>query len=118
MICTACQKKQAVVIVKTIVNNQVSEQALCADCAAQAGATVPFQDPFSALLGGLAGLLKQAAAPPPRAARCPCGMKFSDFRETGRMGCTECYKTFEAQVRAMLPKVHGGASRHRGKGPS
>lgn len=43
-----------------------------------------------------------------------CGMKFSEFRSGGRLGCAECYDSFEARIDGILAQVHG-ASGHKGK---
>jgi protein arginine kinase activator len=43
-----------------------------------------------------------------------CGMKFSEFRSGGRLGCAECYDSFEAHIDRILVQVHG-ASGHKGK---
>jgi len=50
--------------------------------------------------------------------RCPnCGRTYYDFQKTGRLGCSECYKAFESQVRQALHKVQKGTT-HTGKIPS
>jgi len=48
---------------------------------------------------------------------CPC-CRFTeeDFRRTLRLGCSECYQTFEFEIETMLPKMHRGTT-HRGKIP-
>jgi protein arginine kinase activator len=43
-----------------------------------------------------------------------CGMKFSEFRSGGRLGCAECYDSFEERINRILVQVHG-ASGHKGK---
>jgi protein arginine kinase activator len=44
-----------------------------------------------------------------------CGMKFSEFRSGGRLGCAECYDSFEERVNRILIQIHG-SSGHKGKG--
>lgn len=52
------------------------------------------------------------------AAKCPvCGHTYEDFRQSGKFGCGECYKTFRAPVREVLKQLHS-TSRHTGKVPS
>jgi protein arginine kinase activator len=49
--------------------------------------------------------------------QCPrCGLLYSGFRETGRLGCAECYTAFQFQLRPLLRRIHGD-TRHRGKRP-
>ncbi len=50
-------------------------------------------------------------------ARCPkCGTTYSQFRQTGKLGCAECYKTFASPLDATLRQIHGN-SEHKGKIP-
>jgi protein arginine kinase activator len=42
-------------------------------------------------------------------------MDYSAF-ETGRLGCSECYTTFRAQLRPLLRRIHG-STKHVGKAP-
>ncbi|MBI5240564.1 MAG: hypothetical protein HY926_08835 [Elusimicrobia bacterium] len=117
MICTSCKKAEAVVFVKHILNNQVSQAALCSDCAAKAHVPLNPIGPVAALLQ----LLGKPGAPRvrvPAAARCPsCGSTWTEFRETGRFGCARCYEHFAELLRPLLPRFHAGAYCHRGKSP-
>src|SRR5262249_14318379 len=50
--------------------------------------------------------------------QCPrCGLQYSSFKQTGRLGCTERYTAFQFQLRPLLLRIHG-ATRHRGKAPA
>lgn len=50
--------------------------------------------------------------------RCPvCGMTYSDFRRTGRLGCGACYETFKAPLTQILRQIHQNPV-HAGKIPS
>lgn len=113
MICTSCKGAQAVVFIKTIVGNKVSQQALCADCAAETGHA---HDPIEGLFSGIPSFLKLIRpAPRGRAVRCDgCGTTYAEFRQTGRLGCARCYDLFEAHLRNLIPRIHGGATSHRG----
>jgi protein arginine kinase activator len=47
--------------------------------------------------------------------RCAaCGGTLRDFRETGRLGCAECYVTFDFHLRDLLRRLHG-SSHHMGE---
>lgn len=112
MICTSCKNAQATVFIKQIVNNQVTQSALCLDCAGEAGAAL---DPTAALLKLLGGAPPRSRA---AAARCPsCSMGFAQFKESIRLGCARCYDHFEPQLKSLIPRFQGGASSHRGKTP-
>jgi protein arginine kinase activator len=45
-----------------------------------------------------------------------CGLKFVDFRNTGRLGCPHDYDVFQDELVPLLESVHGD-SRHIGKTP-
>lgn len=50
--------------------------------------------------------------------KCPiCGHTYSDFRRTGKLGCSECYTIFKVPVAQTLRSIHPGVV-HTGKIPS
>lgn len=118
MQCDQCGERPAAIHLTTIVDNEVTQQHLCEVCAAAKGvqteasvAKFPLSD-FLASMGKTAGPAAPAAKDGGRCAAC--GATLEDFRETGRLGCPECYVTFEAHLRTLLRRVHG-ASRHVGE---
>ena len=44
-------------------------------------------------------------------------MHYSTFRETGRLGCADCYEAFGAKLKPLLRRIHG-STRHVGKLPA
>lgn len=49
--------------------------------------------------------------------RCPkCGMSWLDFRQKGRLGCSECYEIFEAELQPIINQLQGSLE-HKGKIP-
>src|SRR5437588_721123 len=46
-----------------------------------------------------------------------CGIKFVDFRNTGRLGCPHDYQEFREELTPLLENIHGETT-HRGKIPS
>lgn len=49
---------------------------------------------------------------------CPqCGLTAEDFNKTGRLGCSECYKTFGSELAIVLRRLHG-RNQHVGKIPA
>ena len=111
MICQSCGAREASLLVQTVVNNHVSKIVLCADCAAK----FETQHPLNALMKALETLSSRARAHAPRCAICRTSLV--NFKETGRFGCPNCYEHFHALVHDLLPRVHAGAYRHRGKTP-
>ena len=50
--------------------------------------------------------------------RCEnCGRTYYEFQKSGKLGCSECYKAFEPQVKQALYKMQKGTE-HKGKIPS
>ncbi len=45
-----------------------------------------------------------------------CGIKFNDFRNSGRLGCPKDYEVFREELLPLLEGVHGMV-RHAGKTP-
>jgi protein arginine kinase activator len=46
---------------------------------------------------------------------CPrCGGSLQDFRESGRLGCPDCYRSFEVPLRDLLRRLHG-STQHVGE---
>ena len=48
---------------------------------------------------------------------CPlCGIKFVEFRNSGRLGCPHDYQEFREELQPLLENIHGD-TRHCGKTP-
>lgn len=117
MLCEKCGKNNATTHIRTVVNGVVREVNLCGYCAAKEGyATVG----HNSLAGMLASMLGEVSNPhiASKTVKCPiCGASFSDIAETGKVGCAECYKTFNRELLPYLKRVHG-ATKHSGKIPN
>ena len=117
MLCDNCGERPAAIHLTQIENNSVVTMHLCEQCAAEKGvetgasvAKFPLGD-FLASLGKAGG----AESAETMAAACPaCGGTLQDFRQTGRLGCAQCYTTFEPHLRDLLRRLHGSAQ-HVGK---
>ncbi len=122
MLCQQCQKRVANVYFKQTINGRKVEMYLCGKCAAEKGQT-GFSPQFNLgdFLWGISGLgsnpgyIKTAGQP--IVERCDvCGMCFEDFRETGKLGCGNCYRVFRNRLTPILKRVHGNVE-HKGKIP-
>ncbi len=113
MICSECHQNQAEILLKQIVNNQVTQRALCAECA-QKLPLLPAADAFLQLLGGLAGL-GPVRPHETQSLKCAgCGLSYARFQETGRLGCARCYDSFQGPLSELLQRIHG-SDRHKGR---
>lgn len=114
MICQNCGQRTATTHIKSVVNGQLTEVHLCAQCAQKQGYAhfLPDMGGFGSLLGGLLG-----ETPIQEVKRCPgCGASFQEISKTGKIGCAQCYQTFRAQLLPMVQRIHG-AAKHKGKSP-
>lgn len=121
MLCDRCGEHEATIHEVLIKSGHKLEQHLCEGCAADLGIETQPNVPINEMLSKY--IMSQAtqgeasdrpAALPP----CPgCGMKFSEFKQSGLLGCPTCYETFEPQLGPMLARAHEGATHHVGKVP-
>lgn len=116
--CDNCGAADAVIHYTQIKNNEMTACHLCEKCAAAKGleteeGTASF--PLTDFLAQMGADEPEAAAPAGTVESCTfCGLTFSDFRETGRLGCPHCYTTFEGHLRGLLRRIHNG-TQHAGK---
>ena len=65
----------------------------------------------------LAGLLDTSLKESQIQVTCSkCGLTYQELKKTGKLGCNECYHTFEPYLNATLKKLNG-TSVHTGKIP-
>lgn len=116
--CDHCGSADAVVHLTQIVNNEMSTCHLCEKCAAAKGLETtpePVNFPLTDFLAQMGGEGEERDDPQDSGEACLfCGLTFRDFRETGRLGCPQCYETFSAHLHALLRRIHGG-TQHVGK---
>ncbi len=115
MLCADCQENKATVHFTQIVNDDTETFHLCQSCAQARGLkTAPNapQAPLSDFLSEMGAPLFTKATS--ANVSCPrCGCTFRQFRKTGRLGCGQCYTTFEQEMSALLRKIHG-SNEHMG----
>jgi protein arginine kinase activator len=114
MQCENCHDREAVVELTQVAAGEITKLHLCERCAAEKGvesAASVEQNPFAKLVAASMG--KGAAdkisglIPLDRQACSRCGATLQDFRETGRLGCADCYRSFEGPLRDLLRRLHG-----------
>jgi len=114
--CDLCDKP-AVVHELTLKNGVKKEVHLCEQHAIEAGVAMPTQQPINQLLthfvmshSGKAGATAKRSCP-------TCGITFGQFRQSGTLGCPDCYEAFEKQLVPLIERAQNGATHHRGKTP-
>lgn len=117
MLCEKCGKNNATTHIKTIVNGVVKELNLCGHCAAVEGYTGITHNSLAGMLASMLGDVSDHQLMVNKTV-CPvCGADFHTIAESGKVGCAECYKTFEAELLPYLKRVHG-STHHVGKVPN
>jgi len=117
MLCCICNEKEAKVHLTQIVNDKMQKVDLCEQCSKEKGVNDPAGFSLADLLLGLGASqeMEQASGGPDL--KCPhCGFSQADFKKAGRLGCSECYKTFAEGLDALLKSMHKG-TKHIGKVP-
>ncbi|MFH1562436.1 MAG: UvrB/UvrC motif-containing protein [Nitrospirota bacterium] len=119
MLCDICQKEEATIFYKEMMNNKYTEMHLCERCAGEQGVKkLQIPSAITNLLSALAELSTESVPKEIVGEKCPgCGFTYSDFRERGKLGCSQCYQSFSEPLSNILRKIHGNIQ-HNGKSPS
>lgn len=118
MKCERCKKNEATVHITRVVNGERNEHHYCEACATTQE-SIDFDTPFAAN-SFLTSLIESIQSTPIKVnyiktTTCSkCGMNYGRFRQTGRLGCDECYRAFEDKLMPLIKRVQG-FDRHTGK---
>lgn len=115
MQCDVCQSKEATVFLTQIVEGKMQKINLCESCSKAKGVSDPTGFELTDLLVGLGTTPNMDTQS--TALKCPvCGFTQTEFKKTGRLGCSSCYATFSEMLLGMLTNMHKG-TQHQGKIP-
>lgn len=133
MKCQRCQKREASVLIKQIVNGAEKEYKICEDCLQEIGFAntfgldldnylgTGFASPKAFLgnhqLGNTAtgynsGVFVPGKQEPKVCAHCNTSL--DEIRKKGKLGCSYCYEIFEDQLGQVFRRVQSG-DKHRGR---
>lgn len=122
MLCQECGYNHANVYITKIVNGKKTELHLCEQCAREKEELdFSFEPKFSLhnLFGSLLSESKFGSREAISVAKkqCPgCALTFAQFRQIGRLGCSECFDAFSEKLQPLMRRIHGSSS-HTGKVP-
>lgn len=137
MKCDICHKHEATIHIQEIMNGKKKNLNICAGCASEKNLAESDIEGFnlSEILYNLSSQMinnspqakdEEHLAPPladsavlaqhPGVVCSKCGWNTAKFRETGRLGCANCYKVFEPILRNAIRNMHKG-NVHVGKHP-
>lgn len=114
MKCDACTN-EATVFLTQIINGQMTTVNLCESCSKAKGVT---DEMGFGLAEAFLGAGSTTNVPRNDVLTCPsCGFTSSQLKKIGRMGCPNCYDTFQEGLDQLLSSMHKG-TRHLGKIPT
>jgi protein arginine kinase activator len=117
MLCHSCNKKQASLSYTEIRAGQTRHRMLCEECALNQGLLSPMESAISGLSDLLTQLMMELtdSSPAQSDISCSrCGLSWSQFQKTGRLGCPGCYKAFALQLDPLILRIQQ-SDRHLGK---
>ena len=113
--CDKCGKT-ATIHLTEIIDGEKIEKHLCQDCASTDGITIKAGVPIGQLLEDF--VLQSGGIDETSDLECEvCGMRFSEFRDGGLLGCPNDYDVFEESLAKLLERAQEGAVQHIGKVP-
>lgn len=118
MQCDLCDKK-ATVFLTQLVEGEMKKMRLCEECAEEKGVTDPagFSLADSVMGGEAVSDSGDIRTVPDDGVPCSaCGFTFNKFQQVGRLGCSECYNTFDDIIGGRLKGMHKGTV-HVGRVP-
>ena len=104
LFCEQCGENEATVHITRIEKDRATASHLCETCARALGFVVK-------LPHGQAPSVAPGAGDDRECSRC--GLKFSEFKATGLLGCASCYVEFEEEIEKGLADGHAA---YEGKG--
>jgi len=110
MLCEECGKKEAEVLLTTVVGGQSTTRHLCRDCVKKYKA-----GDIQAVLAAMLSAMGQKQQSPH--ITCPrCGETYQEFQKSGMLGCPDCYHAFQKELTPLITRVQGRAQ-HAGRRP-
>jgi protein arginine kinase activator len=132
MKCQKCNSKIASVLIRQTIAGKDHEYKLCSDCAKEIGLLNHFDPSNDYYLGGglfasqfltalnsigINGQYKPGeviASRQGEACCTKCKTTLEEMRQSGRLGCSNCYKAFEDQLVQVFRRIQSGEM-HRGR---
>lgn len=110
MLCQKCHKNKATVLLKAAVNSRVRILHLCDACAVEKGFSYEESVPKATVIDYIENITEEFLPRHKKTLKCPaCGIRYSEFRQKGQLGCPDCYNYFGGEISALLGQLCGGA---------
>jgi protein arginine kinase activator len=117
MKCQRCPKQATSHITDIVGEDRFEEYHFCEDCAKRflnESSTVSSKSAVQKT-ENVTGTLESSSDPSGKHCEV-CNIKFVEFRNTGRLGCSHDYEVFRDELLQLLESIHG-ETRHSGKTP-
>jgi protein arginine kinase activator len=125
MLCESCKQNEATIHISKIINGVKSEANLCHECAGKnqefnlvsdMDIMTPFA--FPNILSGLMDYVNKSNKSSNNIElKCEnCSMAYKEFKESGLLGCSQCYEYFKPAILSVIKGVQGNIE-HLGKIP-
>ncbi|MBQ3413795.1 MAG: UvrB/UvrC motif-containing protein [Clostridia bacterium] len=122
MKCDNCGRNEATVKYSENINGVKRNLNLCHECSEKLGINkMSFNIPIgiSDFFGGFFDDFETDGFEPflaqARNIKCNnCGITFDDIINTGKLGCGECYETFESKIAPLMREIQG-SNKHEGR---
>jgi protein arginine kinase activator len=108
MKCQRCAKQATLHITEVLPEGGYEEHHLCEDCSKK--------HLYAVQAGKSAKANATDTSDNPSTLCKVCGIKFTEFRKTGRLGCPHDYDEFHDELTLLLTSIHG-LDHHTGKAP-
>lgn len=118
MLCQNCKKNEASVKYTQIINGEKIEMYLCDKCSKELGIDNKLNIDFSSFLGDLLTEYDNHFMPYLKKSnelKCDkCNLTYSEFMQTGKFGCDNCYTVFAERIDPILKRLQG-SNRYTGR---
>ena len=103
MLCEKCGKKQACYHSTLVVNGEAKSTHLCEKCAEKEGV---FTRTYNSIFDEFRSLTNFLGFSDFDDKVCPkCNWSLSKFKESGLLGCSACYETFEEEIEDIIKRI-------------
>lgn len=117
MLCQKCKQNNATSHIHYVRNGVVRDMYLCNTCATEYKSENLYDGDIFNMLSSLLNNGAEASNLSNIKLKCDCcGAEFNEIRRTGKVGCSNCYKVFEAQLSPIVARIHKNTV-HIGKKP-
>lgn len=118
MICDVCQTEKATIFFTQMVEGKVKKVNLCKRCADEKAVSDPTGYDLADMLEGMGKQSAPEKTVSEDELMCTgCGFTQTDFKKTGRFGCSDCYRIFDEGLDSLLEAMHKH-TKHSGKVPA